>query len=290
MTVKTACPAKINLFLESTGKREDSYHTLDTVMHTVSLGDALQIDITRGSGKISICGTGAPSFPMGEKNIAYRAAEKYMATFGVTGYDIDIFIEKNTPMAAGLGGGSADAAGVLRALESHFSIGEGKMLGELALSLGADVPFCLNGGCNRARGIGEILTEADQMPSDTRLVIAKGKNGVNTRLAYARADELSQGEIKTADTILAALEDGGLSFAEHLFNRFEDSVCIDLPEIVDLKNTMLSSGALGALMSGSGSSVFGIFQDDEKASAACKKIRDKGIFSCVAEPIGRYLI
>ncbi len=285
MTKNTACPAKINLFLEITGKREDSYHTLDMVMHTVSLADTLSISLTKGEGNIYLSGkSNNPAFPSGEKNIAYRAAEKYLSAFDIKGYDISVAIDKKIPISAGLGGGSTDAAGVLRALESIFAVGDKETLDKIALSLGADVPFCMYGGCLRAQGIGEILTPVREMPEDTFLVITRGKSGVNTAKAYADSDRHSGYEIKSADNIIKSLDKRDKSFADQLFNRFEEVVFADLPEVKEIKDTLLSSGALGALMSGSGSAVYAVFENSKNASAACEKLCDRGVFAAQAKP------
>ena len=257
-------------------------------MHTVSLADTLELSLTKGEGKISLLGPGNnPAFPAGEKNIAYRAAEKYLSAFEIKGYDISLMIDKKIPISAGLGGGSTDAAGVLRALESVFAVGDREALDKMALSLGADVPFCMYGGCYRARGIGEILTPVAEMPKDTFLVIARGKNGVNTAKAYADSDRHSGYEIKSADNIIKSLDSGDISFASHLFNRFEDVVFVDLPEVKEIKDAMLSSGAIGALMSGSGSAVYGVFENSKNASAAREKLRDRGVFATQSKPLSR---
>ena len=160
------CPAKINLFLEITGRREDGYHTLDTLMHTVSLADTLTIDITRGEENIKLAANGSTPIPTDERNIAYRAAQKYISSFEIKGYDVSVIIDKKIPVSAGLGGGSTDGAGVLRALESVFNVGDKETLDKIALSIGADVPFCMYGGCMRAKGIGEILSPVSEIPKD----------------------------------------------------------------------------------------------------------------------------
>lgn len=279
------CPAKINLFLEITGKREDSYHTLDMVMHTVSLADTLSAALKKGSGEIKICAENSPTFPVGEKNIAYRAAQKYFSVFGINNWDISMSFDKRIPVCAGLGGGSADAAGVLRFLEDEFNMGDEKTLDSIALSLGADVVFCLHGSCARATGIGEALTPIKALPDDLFIVIAKGENGVSTAKAYSDADALGKYDIKSADTLISLLEKGDKSYCKYMFNRFEDVIVKDLPEVEDIKNTLLSNGALGAMMSGSGSAVFGIFDSEKNASAARKILADRDVFSALARPL-----
>ena len=285
MIKNVICPAKINLFLEITGKREDGYHTLDTLMHTVSLADTLCIDITRGEGNIKLAANGGMPIPTDEKNIAYRAAQKYMSAFDIKGYDISIVIDKKIPVSAGLGGGSTDGAGVLRALEDTFKIGDRETLDKIALWVGADVPFCMYGGCMRAGGIGEILSPVGEIPKDMFIVIARGKEGVNTAKAYADIDKLPAYTPKSADEMIKRIENKDRSFTDLLFNRFEDSVIVDIPEIRFIKEELLKFGALSALMSGSGSAVYAFFEDKKNASAACENLISRGIFACVTSAI-----
>lgn len=283
------CPAKINLFLEIEGKREsDGYHTLDMVMHTVSLADTVHLSVFKGDGEITLsCGEKNAFLPDKEKNIAYKAAKKYLSAFDIKNYSVDIVIEKNIPISAGLGGGSTDAAGVLRALESLFSIGDKKTLDGIALSLGADVPFCMRGGSCRAQGIGEVLTDVSEMPKDIYIVIARGNAGVNTAEAYADADALPIYPRKSADRIIKALGSGDLAFANELFNRFEDVIFPRLSETKEIKSLFIAEGARGALMSGSGSAVYALIEDGKKASEICEKLVDRGVFACVSRPFSR---
>ena len=285
MIKNVICPAKINLFLEITGRREDGYQTLDTLMHTVSLADTLCIDITRGEGNIKLASNGGAPIPTDEKNIAYRAAQKYMSAFDIKGYDISIVIDKKIPVSAGLGGGSTDGAGVLRALEDTFKIGDRETLDKIALWVGADVPFCMYGGCMRAGGIGEILSPVGEIPKDMFIVIARGKEGVNTAKAYADIDKLPAYTPKSADEMIKRIENKDRSFTDLLFNRFEDSVIVDIPEIRFIKEELLKFGAVSALMSGSGSAVYAFFEDKKNASAARESLISRGIFACVTSAI-----
>ncbi|MBE6607049.1 MAG: 4-(cytidine 5'-diphospho)-2-C-methyl-D-erythritol kinase [Ruminococcaceae bacterium] len=281
------CPAKINLFLEITGRREDGYHTLDTLMHTVSLADTLTIDITRGEENIKLAANGSTPIPTDERNIAYRAAQKYISSFEIKGYDVSVIIDKKIPVSAGLGGGSTDGAGVLRALESVFNVGDKETLDKIALSIGADVPFCMYGGCMRAKGIGEILSPVSEIPKDMFIVIAKGELGVNTAKAYSDIDKLPDYTKKSADEMVKRIENKDKSFTDLLFNRFEDSVLIDIPEIRLIKEELLRFGALSSLMSGSGSAVYAFFEDEKNASAACESLIRRGIFACVTSAFGK---
>lgn len=286
MINKIICPAKINLFLEINGKREsDGYHTLDTVMQTISLADTVTVRLEKGTGHVNAFVDGLSScVPADDRNIAVKAAKKYLDAFGIRGYDASIMIEKRIPVMAGLGGGSADAAGVLRALESLLSFGDEGQLAQLALSLGADVPFCLRTGTCRAQGIGEILTPCTEMSKDTYIVIAKGEKGVSTAEAYRQLDMQGENIIKSADSMIESLNKCDLSFTSHLFNRFEDVVLPELSEARDIKRILCEKGSIGSLMSGSGSAVFAIFENDASASAALGELHDLGVFACKSRP------
>jgi 4-diphosphocytidyl-2-C-methyl-D-erythritol kinase len=204
-----------------------------------------------------------------------------MSAFDIKGYDTSIVIDKKIPVSAGLGGGSTDGAGVLRALEDTFKIGDRETLDKIALWVGADVPFCMYGGCMRAGGIGEILSPVAEIPKDMFIVIARGKEGVNTAKAYADIDKLPAYTPKSADEMIKRIENKDRSFTNLLFNRFEDSVIVDIPEIKFIKEELLKFGALSALMSGSGSAVYAFFEDKKNASAACENLISRGIFACV---------
>ncbi len=281
------CPAKINLFLEITGRREDGYHTLDSIMHTVSLSDKLTLSVEKGEGNIIILPSGDENVPCDRRNIAYRAAEKYLSTFDINNYDVTISIDKKNPVFAGLGGGSADGAGVFRALEEIFAVGDSKKLGETALSVGADVPFCMRGGCARAEGVGEILTDVKELSSDIYFVIAKGADGVSTKEAYEKIDSLAQYTPENSEKIIKSLENGGKDFEKNLFNRFEEIVFTERPEVEKIKEDMLLLGSYGALMSGSGSALFGLFDSEKDAFAAAEKLRSRGVWATVCRPFSR---
>ena len=285
--VKTViCPAKINLFLEIHEKRKsDGYHTLDSVMQTVDLADVITLNIEKGNGGISVLmGEKNADIPTDERNIAVKAAKKYFEAFDIIDYEATILIDKKIPTQAGLGGGSADAAGVLRALDEYFGFNDKKRLDDVALSVGADVPFCVNMGICRAEGVGEILTPCAKIPKNTSIVIAKGSGSVSTAQAYADFDALGNYVRRDSDDIIKAFEKNDLSFAGIMFNRFEEVIFPKLPEICEIKKTLYSCGAAGALMSGSGSAVFGIFEDDASASAALDTLLKKNVFACKTRP------
>ena len=254
MMIKKAY-AKINTYLDVISKRDDGFHDILSVMRRVSLSDTVKLECFDGEKtSIDLSMIGA-DLPCDERNLAYRAAIRFLEKFGLCS-KINIEIEKNIPIGAGLAGGSADAAATLLALAEHYEISDLKALLELALEIGSDVPFCLVGGSMLCLGRGEKMT-----PVASRfmhLVIAIGDSRVNTAQAYKRLDELHD-DFKSPKKILA--EDS----ESRLYNIFEetaDSITLALRS----RLSELSCGR--ALMSGSGPSVFGIFDTEESALAA----------------------
>jgi len=258
--------AKINLFLEILDKREDGYHNIDTVMHSIALHDDVSLSY---SDKISVnCSTSAPS---GEKNIAYKAATKF---FEYTNIDsgVDIRIDKRIPVCAGLGGGSADAAAVIRGLNIMYECGltESEMH-NIAAKIGADVPFCISGGCAIAGGIGEKIIKLPTLSGITVLV-CNNRHKISTAEAYGKIDAFKYLYISPAKiTDAIKSNDMGLVFTS-MHNRFEDvsDYCLNV------KNVLIDSGAEGALLSGSGSSVFGLFLSSDNADDAEKNVLKLG--------------
>ena len=276
-------PAKINLFLEVTGRRGDGYHEIDTVMQTVRYADKLNISYDpEGEGIFLTCNR--RYIPTDSGNIAWRCAEEFLRATGKSGR-VEIHIEKRIPVAAGLGGGSSDGAAVLKALNRLTGAGLGREeLAALSAPIGADIPFCVRGGCARATGIGEIFSHASPL-SGVELVIAIGGRGSSTPEAYRLLDESGYGGQRTADGMLAALSAGDRAavYAE-MYNAFEDVIIANNREIGTLKEKMLENGARAALMSGSGAAVYGIFESKRAARAACRALRESGCFAVVAQP------
>lgn len=277
------CPAKINLFLEVGEKRPDGYHDIDSIMQAVALCDRVSVTLTEGEGRITLtCDN--PLLPTDNKNIAYRAAERYLAKAGISRYDVAVEIEKKIPLAAGLAGGSADCAGVLRCLQSLLSALSEEELYALGKQLGADVPFCLRSGCCCTEGIGEVLTPLSPLSRDAILVIAKGGEGVSTAEAYRQMD-LPRTRQSSA-SILRALERGDSGeVAALLYNSFEGVILPIHKEATYAKELMIAEGCAGALMSGSGPSVFGIFFDWDDANRAHERLLAKGYESFIASPV-----
>ena len=289
--------AKINLYLDVVSRRENGYHNIYSLMQTISLCDLVSIDFKPGEHtSIHLQAAGNDRMPLDSRNLAWRAAELYLQAADRSG-EVRIYIEKHIPMAAGLAGGSTDAAAVLRGLNKlcgmPLTVEE---LCSLGARLGADVPFCIVGGCAIAEGIGERLTPNAGMP-DCRLVVACMGDGVSTPWAYGELDK-KFGDFKKARATLAgeALADM-LSqsvtisrLCSSFYNIFEDVVPTVQPYVNKLKQTMEDHGAVKAMMSGSGPSVFGVFESDEAASNACEVLKKLGASAFVCYPSGAYAI
>ncbi len=277
------CPAKINLFLEVGDVRPDGYHDIDSVMQAISLCDTVTVRLTEGTGKITLT-CDRPELPCDAGNIAYRAAQAYLTEAGLGGYDVAVEIAKKIPLAAGLAGGSTDAAGVLRAMQTMLNALTEEALYELARRLGADVPFCLRSGCCRTEGIGEVLTPYPSLIRDTIFVVAKKGEGVSTKEAYGQMD--LPRERRSSSAMLRALErkDGG-EIAALLYNGFESVILPMRPLAARAKQMMIEEGAAGALMSGSGPSVFGIFYDWDDAERVYNRLTGEGYETFLVHPV-----
>ena len=281
--------AKINLHLDICGIRNDGYHNVETVMQTVSLCDEVTVSVTEGEGVSCECNI--TDVPTDEKNIAVRAASLFAQRSGIK-CGVHIKIEKNIPMAAGLAGGSADAAATLRAMNIlHGNIFTLQELCEIASCLGADVPFCLVGGCAYTDGKGDVLHDFPPMPKDTVFLVACGGEGVSTPWAYGLMDKFFDNfssyaprGVERLNGIL--LSDEPQNFVHCVFNIFEAPVLARRPVAEQIKRTMLQNGALAAMMSGSGPSVFGIFKNKEDAEYVEEKIKNEGYFAQVCYPVG----
>ena len=247
--------AKINTYLDVISKRDDGFHDILSVMRAVSLSDTVRVEVKDSSvSKINLVTFGA-DLPVDEGNLAYRAAVKFLEKFGVCS-EINIEIEKNIPIGAGLAGGSADAAATLIALAEHYKISDKQALLSLAAELGSDVPFCFVGGAMLCEGRGEKMTPLSKKPM--HLVIAIGDSRVNTAAAYRKLDEL-YGDFKGTKKSLP--ED----YENRLYNIFEETAD---DKTIALKSRLSELTGGRALMSGSGPSVFGIFDREESATAA----------------------
>lgn len=275
--------AKINLYLDITGRRGDGYHLLETIMQTVSLCDDLSISL-RNNGEIVLYADNdfSGDIPCDERNIAYKAAKRFYENAPELFTGAEIHLTKNIPSQAGLGGGSADAAAVLRGLyELHGKPFDKRQLYDIALSLGADVPFCLLGGAAVCHGIGEEMTAVPSMDEGLSILIAKGGCGISTVAAFREIDRVGFAENR-ADKILKLYHKG--DYSSLCFNRFEQVTALD--EIRSLKEKMLGFGAEAACMSGSGSAVFGIFKNADNAERLCSELKKNGFFAEVCRAKG----
>lgn len=274
-----AC-AKINFCLDIIGTRDDGYHLLESVMQSVELCDKVRVT-RKGKGIEVICaGIDVPQ----EKNIAYKAAKAFYESTGMTEEKgVTIKIKKNIPHKAGLGGGSADAAAVLVAMNRLFKTElTEEELCEIGQKVGADVPFCICGGTRLVRGIGEILTKLDDC-YDCYIVIVKGSDGVSTKEAYDDFDNAS-GLVKLRiEKVIEALSRGDFHALEgKLINVFEQTTRVK--EVSQIVQQLRSLGAIEAAMTGSGSAVFGIFTSRKAAKKCAEELGSKYPFVCVTRP------
>ena len=266
--------AKINLGLDVVRKREDGYHEVRMIMQTVNLYDRIEMDRTEDG--VIRTETNLPFVPDGEGNLAWRAAKLLLDEKGIKD-GVTIKIRKYIPVAAGMAGGSTDAAAVLVGVNRMFDLGfTKKKLMERGVKLGADVPYCIMRGTALSEGIGEILTELPA-PPQCHLVIAKPQISVSTKAVYGklRVNELAPEEHPDIDGMMAAIKNGDLDgVIERLGNVLETVTGPDHPEIARIKEMMMENGACGSLMSGSGPTVFGIYKDKELAEKACQALRE----------------
>lgn len=290
-SVKEKAYAKINLHLDVLAKREDGFHDIRTVMHTVSLCDEVTVSIAdSGRHNIRMIVDGGKWIPTDSKNLCYVAAEKFIASTGISA-DVTIKLKKRIPVSAGLAGGSADAAAVLRALNRVFDRPlTDKRLLNIAAGIGSDVPFCLLGGTALCEGRGEIMT---RLPDGLSLnvVIASSGEHVSTPVAYSLIDKMYfdfDGSIKAEgeahlSQLLDSIKKKKLNCS--LFNLFEAAILPTCPGAEQLKNMLISLGATHAMMSGSGPSVYGVFADYADAERAAEEINSAGYTAYVATSI-----
>lgn len=257
------CRGKINLAIDVVGKREDGYHDVEMVLQEINLADRLTLSL-RADEVISIT-SDSTEIPLNEGNLAYRAAQVFFSHLGQKG-GVDIHIEKRIPMGAGLGGGSADAAGVLKGLNAMFGQPfETETLLRLGKSLGADVPFCILGGCALATGIGEVLTPLP-MPPKLFCVVAKPEPFVSTKWVYQNLDLSQRPKGLYVEGVVEGIRNGDLSaICKHADNILETVTVPTYPVVGWLKEGFAEAGAVLTLMSGSGSAVFGLFESEAAA-------------------------
>ena len=266
---------KINLGLDVLGKRPDGYHDVRMVMQTIYLYDQITITKRKESG-IGLS-TNLFYLPVNENNLAYRAAKLLMDEFEIRS-GVDIFLEKHIPVAAGMAGGSSNAAAVLYGINRMFDLGLSmEELMKRGVSLGADVPYCIMRGTVLAEGIGEILTPLPPMPR-CQIVVAKPPVSVSTKMVYEKIDSRRIVEHPDIDGIIDGLKEGDVTkIASRMGNVLEQVTVEEYPVIDKIKRLMNQGGAKGAMMSGSGPTVFGIFTEKSLAKKAALKIREAGL-------------
>lgn len=268
--------AKLNLTLDVLGRRPDGYHDLRMVMQSVALADVLTLEES-GDGELRVR-TNLHFLPNNEKNLAAQAALRWWEARGQVPRGLEITIEKSVPVCAGMAGGSSDAAAVLRALNqmegAPLSLREVAKIGE---RVGSDVPYCILGGTALAEGRGEILTPLPPLPQ-CWAVLCKPEFSISTPALFAKIDSVRLRCRPDTQGVIAALEAGDLhGVARRMYNVFEDA----LPErqrarVNDIKNVLIQCGALGASMSGTGPTAFGLFDDEGLAREARERLADWG--------------
>lgn len=281
MSLKLRANSKINLTLNITGKREDGYHTISSVMMPVSLADTVVLE---KSADISVS-CNLPSLPCGKSNTAFRAAALFMEENKIQS-GVRIYIEKHIPLGGGLGGSSADAAAVLKGLNLLYGteLSETRLC-HIGAQIGADVPLLICGKTCLCEGVGELLTPLD-VKQRLNLVICYAGEGINTGFMYSCADK-TPFVPKSSDKIKELLTSGELDgIKEAVFNDFEP-ICLSYrPKVAFLKAALYQNGALAASMSGSGVSVFGIFKNEAAAKKAVAAIKSESdCFAVFAENI-----
>ena len=256
--------AKVNLFLDITGRLPNGYHELNTVMQQVELCDNVTVSVKDGNGIAVSCDV--KDIPCDERNIAFRAAEAFLRKTGIEA-EISIDIEKRIPIMAGLGGSSADGAAALIALNRLYDgVLNSSELEKLGAALGADVPFCIRGGAAICKGIGDKMQSIGGLVDNCFLVIVKPDFQCDTAEGYRLYDRQPVTEKGDFDGFLRALKSGVAETGKKLYNVFERLYRDE--RIERLKNELIKAGASGACLTGSGSAVFGIFDGREKAERA----------------------
>lgn len=283
---------KINLYLDVLNKMENGYHNVESVMQSVSLCDRVTLNISDNKNakdnQIEIICSSA-KIPNDKSNIVFKCASKYLEQTKVNGKHCVFSIEKNIPVAAGMAGGSADGATALKLLNQAFgNILSEKDMCKLGASVGADIPFCLTGGTCICRGIGEDITPIKSF-KDVFLVCAIDSSSVSTPCAFAMLDEKYGTNCKSSGDIyqmVNAIENMDYSLiSSSLYNKFESVITPINENVQKIKDILIENGAIGALMSGSGPSVFGIFSNEISQKNACDALKNCSINAFLCKTI-----
>lgn len=281
--------AKLNISLDVTDKRPDGFHNMVMVMQSISLADDITITLN-DTGTVR-ARTSLYFIPNDERNLAVKAAVRYLKEIGDSEHGAEIEIEKRVPVGAGMGGGSSDAAAVLRGMNALFDhrVSAARLV-EISGEIGSDVPFCVAGGTALAEGRGEILTPLPDFPQ-CALVVCKPEFSISTPELFKRLDMQKTHHHPDTAGIIDALNNGELQpLCRRMFNVFESVDDRRMRDVAQIKSALLDNGALGAVMTGTGSAVFGIFKDMNSAVNACETLKKEIAFCCTAAPVGREII
>lgn len=268
-SIKVKTSAKINLSLDVVGRKPDGYHLIESIFQSVNIYDIITVSKIENGIHLTC---NEPEIPCDSRNIAYKAARLFLDKTGIKS-GINIHIEKHIPSQAGLGGGSSDGAGVLYAMNTLFDTNIDICdLAKLAANISADTAFFIYGGTAFVQGIGEIINPIRLLPP-IELVIAKGRSGISTPEAYKMIDELPEPNHIDTRKLLKAIDKGKFMYhCDCCGNIFEQVTTVN--DVFDIKKRMLANGAENAVMSGSGSAVFGIFKDFEAAAKCSEKLKN----------------
>ena len=266
-TVTELSRAKLNLSLDVLAKRADGYHDLRMVMGSVAFGDEVTVSL-RTDGE-TVCRSDLPWLPTDRRNLAVRAAEAFFAAVGEAYPGAEIRMVKHVPVGAGMAGGSANAAAVLRALNTLTASGlDTDTLRRIGLEIGSDVPYCVAGGMALAEGRGERLTPLPPLP-ECHIVICKPAFSISTAELFSRIDSRAVRTHPDTAGLIGAMERGDLGgTAVRMYNVFEDVLPRNAGAVRSIRSALLDAGALGAVMTGTGSAVFGLFDSLPRAEAA----------------------
>ena len=276
--------AKLNLTLDVLGKREDGYHNIKSIMQTISIRDDVEVDV--GTGQPWTLECSQEGIPTDERNLAWKAAKVYCDSLKKDPNGLTIRITKRIPSGAGMGGGSADAAAVLRALNRHYGSPLSILaLAELGAQVGSDVPFCVLCGTAMCEGRGELLRKLPDMP-DCVFVVCKPEFSVSTPELYKEIDQVAIPKHPDHMAMESALLAGDAAkVADLIYNVFDPVVTADHLEINYIKSICNSYGALGMQMTGSGSAVYAIMPSFEYAAVVCNMLKDNYPHVFIAKPV-----
>lgn len=267
--------AKINLGLDVLRRRPNGYHDVKMIMQMVDIYDTLTLEKRQDERIVLTANKG--EIPCDESNLIYKAA-KLLFSYKEVPYGVNIHLEKRIPVAAGMAGGSTDAAATLTGLNELFELGVSQEeLLELGVKIGADVPYCILGGCALSEGIGEVLTPLPNPPY-CELVIAKPDINVSTKYVYENLNLQALEKHPDIDGIRAAIEEGNLSGISQRLENVLESVTVKKYSIIqEIKDEMITLGAMNAIMSGSGPTVFGLFDSEDQAKKVKESILNKNL-------------